>query len=134
MIYPMYAMVLLTLGVGFLTLFGRFKAVKTRAVSIKYFRAMQGPEPVPEYAAVPARHFGNLFEVPVLFYAVCLAAMVLQMGGPVMTGLAWAFVICRVFQAFIHLTYNNILHRMTVFFAGFAVVFIMWTLLVVWGT
>lgn len=134
MIYPMYAMVLLTFVTGLVTLRGRVRAVKSKAISIKYFRAMQGPEPVPDYAAVPARHFVNLFEVPVLFYAACFAAMILQLNGFVMTLLAWSFVACRVAQAIIHMTYNNIRHRMTVFFLGFLVVLTMWTLLVVWAT
>jgi len=134
MIYPMYALVLLTLVVAVMMLRGRVKAVRSRAVPFKYFRAMTGPAEVPEYAAVPSRHFSNLFELPVLFYAVCLAAMILQVNGPVMVGLAWAFVACRYVQAFIHLTYNNIFHRMTIYFTGFGILLGMWTLLVLWTT
>jgi hypothetical protein len=95
---------------------------------------MQGPDAVPDYAHLPARHFINLFEVPVLFYAVCLAAIFLHLSGSAMVFLAWGFVFCRVVQAFIHMTYNNVLHRMLAFFAGFAVVLAMWTLIVVWTT
>ncbi len=109
----------------------RVRAVKTKAVSFRYFRAMQGPDLIPDYAAIPSRHFVNLFEVPVLFYVVCLSSMILQTTGPVMIGLAWCFVSLRVLQAIIHLSYNNIRHRMLVYMGGFGVVITMWTWLVV---
>jgi len=50
-----------------------------------------------------------------------------------MVGLAWAFVILRLIQAVIHLTYNNIFHRMMAYSAGFGVVLVMWTLLALWA-
>ncbi len=112
---------------------GRKRAVKSKEVPFKYFRAMTGDVTLPEYDAIPSRQFSNLFEVPVLFYAACLSSMNLQLNGPVMVGLAWAFVILRLIQAVIHLTYNNIFHRMMAYSAGFGVVLVMWTLLALWA-
>jgi hypothetical protein len=130
MIYPMYVMVLLSFVLALVMFRGRSKAVKSKQIPFKYFRAMTGDVTMPEYASIPTRHFSNLFEVPVLFYAVGLASMILQQAGPVMIGLAWAFVFLRLVQAIIHLTYNNIFHRMTAYALGFGVVLTMWTLLV----
>lgn len=134
MIYPMYFMFLLIPLVAVVMFRARVKAVRTKALSFKYFRAMSGDSTVPEYAAIPARHFLNLFELPLLFYVVCLAAMILHIDGPVMVGLAWAFVSCRYVQALIHLTYNHVFHRMLIYGAGLLVLVIMWTLLAAWTT
>ena len=74
MIYPMFAMVLLTAFV-LATLFrSRVSAVRHGLVSAAYFRIYQG-DAEPESSAKRARHFTNLFEAPVLFYVVCLAAI-----------------------------------------------------------
>lgn len=129
----MYVMVLLSFAVALVMIRVRTRAVKSKEVPFKYFRAMTGDVTVPEYVAIPSRQFTNLFEVPVLFYAACLATMILQLNGPVMVGLAWVFVFLRMIQAAIHLTYNNIFHRMLVYAAGFGVVLIMWTLLALWA-
>ena len=129
----MYVMVLLSFAVSLVMMRGRKRAVKSKELPFKYFRSMTGDVAIPEYVAIPSRHFSNLFEVPVLFYAVCLTSMVLELNGPLILGLAWTFVFLRLIQAIIHLTYNNILHRMMVYSAGFVVVLIMWTLLAVWS-
>jgi len=133
MIYPMFAMVLLVGAVAAVMFRSRVRAVRERKLSIKYFRAMSGGE-VPDYAAVPSRHFANLFEVPILFYAVCVSAMVLQATGPLMMTLAWMFVAARYSQAWIHLTYNNVIHRMVAFAVGLLVVLLMWIVLVISAT
>ncbi len=130
----MYFMFLLTPVIAVVMFRARVKAVRTKALDFKYFRAMCGGGEMPEYAAIPARHFINLFELPVLFFIACLIAMITQLDGPVMVCLAWAFVSFRYAQAVIHLTYNNIFHRMLAYSGGLVVVVIMWTLLALWTT
>ncbi|MDX1609123.1 MAG: MAPEG family protein [Halofilum sp. (in: g-proteobacteria)] len=73
-------------------------------------------------------HFRNLFEVPVLFYALCALLAATDAVTPLLVGLAWLFVGLRVLQAGVHLTYNRVLHRFTVYVAGTAVVFLMWVI------
>jgi hypothetical protein len=69
-IYPMFAMVLLTAFV-LATLFrSRVGAVRQGLVSAAYFRIYHG-ESEPESSAKRARHFIDIFEAPVLFYVVC---------------------------------------------------------------
>lgn len=131
MIYPMFAVVMLTAVVGLITIYLRFTSVTRGLVSIKYFRTMSGAANLPESMAKASRHFDNLFELPTLFYAACIVAMITNHTGETMQGLAWAFVAARVAHAFIHITYNNVLHRMISFVAGFVVVMVMWVLLVI---
>lgn len=73
----------------------------------------------------------NQFELPVLFYAVCLA---LQASGAVdalTLSLAWLFAVSRYVHSFIHVTSNRIRHRQPAFVVGFLAVIALWVLLAV---
>lgn len=111
MIYPMFAMVVLT-AVVLVTLFrSRVAAVRRGLVPFSYFGIYQGAVE-PEFTAKPSRHFANLFETPVLFYCACLASMITQNTGPSMQALAWIYVVARVVHAYVHLGSNRIRHRL----------------------
>ncbi|MYL97474.1 hypothetical protein GR702_06765 [Novosphingobium sp. FGD1] len=75
-----------------------------------YYRAHIG-EPEPEVARTAVRHYGNLFELPTLFYAACLTAFVVATVTRWTLIFAWAYVAARVVQSLIHVTYNNPAHR-----------------------
>lgn len=130
LVYPMLALVLLSAIVLASMFAARVRAVKAKEVSTKYFRIYQG-ETEPEQAAKRARHFTNLFEAPVLFYAACLAAMVTQAGGLAMHVLAWAYVAARVIHALVHIGRNRLRPRMAVYFVGWLVLLAMWIVLAV---
>lgn len=73
-------------------------------------------------------NFKNLFEVPVLFYAVCLAIASTGHVTLLQLVLAWLFVASRALHSAIHLTYNVVMHRFYAYFFGVACVFTMWAL------
>jgi hypothetical protein len=128
-IYPMFAMVILT-AVVLVTLFrARVAAVREGRVSLAYFGIYQGAAE-PESSAKAVRHFANLFETPVLFYVACLAAMITNVAGAAMQALAWAYVAARVAHAYVHLGANRIRHRLRVYFASCLVLLAMWIYLV----
>lgn len=129
MIYPMFAMVLLTATVLTILFRSRVRAVRENQVTAKYFRIYQG-EVEPESIAKPARHFSNLFEAPTLFYAACLAAMVTGRTGTAIVVLAWAYVAARVVHAYIHLGSNRLRPRIRAYFASWLVLLAMWIVLV----
>ena len=125
----MFAMVLLT-ALVLATLFrARVGAVRQGVVSAAFFRIYQG-ELEPESSAKLTRHFSNLFEVPVLFYVVCLAAMITQITGAAMQALAWTYVAARVTHAYVHLGANRIRHRLRAYFFSCFVLLAMWIYLV----
>jgi hypothetical protein len=128
-IYPMFAMVVLT-SLVLVTLFrSRVGAVRQGLVSAAYFRIYQG-EVEPESTAKPARHFVNLFEAPVLFYVVCLAAMITQVTGIAMQALAWTYVAARIVHSYVHLGGNRLRRRMRAYFFSWFVLLVMWIYLV----
>ncbi len=67
-------------------------------------------------------NFADLLEMPVLFYVVCLMAFVAGRVNPLFLDLAWIYVALRVLHSAVHLTYDNPLHRTTLFaLSNFAV-------------
>jgi hypothetical protein len=74
-------------------------------------------------------NFRNLFEIPVLFYAVCPVLFLTGNVTPLQLSLAWAFVLTRVIHSYVHVTYNKVMHRFNAFVLGMAAVFAMWATL-----
>jgi len=130
LVYPMFAMVLLTGFVLVILFRSRVRAVRDNKVSIKYFRIYQG-EIEPEETAKPARHFANLFEAPVLFYAACITGMITQDDGMAALALAWTYVAARLLHTYIHLGANRVRHRLRAYFAGWLVLAALWIQIVV---
>ena len=130
LVYPMSAMVLLTMIVLVKLFRARVAAVRSGQIDVTYYRLYQGALE-PEQQQKFTRHFINLFEAPTLFYVACLAAMVAGVGGIVMLVLAWAYVVARYLHAFIHLGGNRLRKRMTIYFVSWLILAAMWTYLVV---
>ena len=124
LLYPMFAMVVLTFLVGAITLRARIRGAQSGDVKMGYFKTMKGE--APDYITKPVRHFNNLFETPTLFYTVCLAAMITQTTGVWMQSLAWVYVVFRCAHAYIHIGPNKVIHRMWAFLLSFVVILVMW--------
>jgi len=124
LVFPMLAMVFLTITVLGILLRSRIRAVKSGRVDMAYFKVFQGVEP--EETAKPARHLSNLFEAPVLFYAGCITAMVVHDTGVAMVAIAWAYVVARVVHAIVHLGRNRIRQRLRAYFSSWVVLLALW--------
>lgn len=125
MLYPMFMLVILTYVVLLLTARTRIGSVRDGSVPIDYYALMSGHE-VPDFVAKTTRHFNNLFEVPVLFYAGAITYLALDLSTSIPVTLAWCFVGARFVHTMIHLGYNNVLHRLIVFGIGNVFVLAMW--------
>ena len=112
---PMLVVVALTFVAFIRMAAARGAAVK--AVPANFYRAHQGGQE-PEAAVVAVRHYGNLFELPTLFYAACITAFVLGAVSTWVMVFAWGYVALRLLQSAIHLTYNNPAHRGGAFVMG----------------
>ncbi|WP_019531577.1 MAPEG family protein [Dasania marina] len=130
MLYPMFAMVVLTFIIGFVALKTRFASVKNGEVKASYYRLMAGQE-VPNTVTQSTRAFNNQFEVPVLFYVVCTLYISMGIENPYAIYTAWAFVVFRCIHAVIHLTYNHVLHRLSAYWLAILCVLALWLLLIV---
>lgn len=127
MLYAMFALVLLSLGVAFRMLFLRVKAIKTGQVRISQFRLNTGE--MPADIAQAAKNYSNLFEIPVLFYIAGTIAIAMDVESTAMVIFAWLFVVSRLVHSWVHLTYNNVIHRMWAFMTGNVCLVIIWGML-----
>ncbi len=125
LVYPMAAMVVLTFVVLVILFRSRIRMVRDGLAPVSYFRTFQGAVE-PDYAAKPARHFSNLFEAPTLFYAGCLAAMIVGVRGVAVLALAWGYVAARAVHAWIHLGGNRVRHRLRAYFISWLLLLALW--------
>ena len=131
LVYPMFALVMLSTIVLVKLFRSRVSAVKEGHVSSAYFRIYQG-EREPEKTAKASRQFSNLFEAPTLYYAACVTAMVVNDVSPWLLMMAWLYVVARVAHAYVHLGKNRLRHRIRAYFASWIVLVGMWLHIVVY--
>ena len=129
MLYPMFMMVILTIMIGCIAFTARVKSVKTGKVKARSYKLMDA-EAYPEDVVKTTRNFNNQFEIPVLFYVVCLLFMTLDINNQLGLVLAWSFVGLRFIHALIHITYNKLTHRLLAFWLGGIVVLGLWLTLI----
>lgn len=126
-LWPVIAMVALTAMVWTRMYAVRLKEIRTRSIHPQSLATRRSASQLLQNTAA-ADNFGNLFEVPVLFFAVCLA---LALSGAVTATqllLAWTFVSLRAAHSFIHLGANRVIHRFAVHVLATGTVFLMWFL------
>lgn len=124
---PFVALMLLTLAVWLRLYFTRIRQIKRQRVHPQKLatRAQRANVPLGDAEATNSDNFQNLFELPVIFYAVCLALFITGEVDALYLVLAWMFVVLRVAHSVIHVTYNRVIHRFAVYVAGGAVLFAM---------
>lgn len=73
-----------------------------------------------------ADNLRNLFEMPVLFYALCLAVVSVGVTSPFLVNGAWAFVVLRAVHSLIQCTTNRVRHRFLAYVASSLVLAVLW--------
>jgi len=128
LVYPLFAMFLLTFAVGVHMFLVRVRAVKSGAIKTSYFH-LYDQNGGPEKMIQASRHFSNLFETPVLFYTVCILG-ILSTQGFLFVVLAWMYVAARAVHALIHLGSNRLKSRMRIYGVSWLILLALWGLLV----
>ncbi len=124
--WPMIAQVALVYAVYLLIGMRRKKAVESGSATVSQFRENRDE---PAESLYVRNNLANQFELPVLFYAVCLALFVTGGADVAAVSLAWVFVLSRFGHAYVHVTSNRIRHRQPLFVLGFFALGAMWLLL-----
>lgn len=105
---------------------GEMRAKRIDAQSLATVRAASGQLERTQ----AADNFRNLFEVPVLFYVLCIALAVTGASTPGFVTAAWAYAGLRALHSLIHVTYNRVMHRFLVYVSSTLLLFGMWVVLV----
>ena len=80
---------------------------------------------IPDEVAASSHNLRNLFEVPVVFYAVCLYLMVAGQVDQIHVYCAWSFLIFRVIHSVIHCSYNLVIHRFVAYIVSCLALWVM---------
>jgi len=124
MLLPCLAMVLLTLIIGLLTLYRRIRSMQQLKISPQQVAtSAQKAELLADTRA--SDNFNHLFELPILFYVLCLLCLVLQQTSIMLSIMAWGFVVSRYIHSFIQCTNNKVMHRFMLFLVGYMFVIAM---------
>ncbi|MDI6027675.1 MAPEG family protein [Corticibacterium sp. UT-5YL-CI-8] len=121
--WPVIAQAILTFIAYGVMYSRRMQAVKSGTADVRAFKRRNAE---PEASATAANNILNQFELPVLFYVVCLSLYVTNGASYVALLLAWLFVASRYLHAYVHMTSNRLLHRRPTFMIGFVAVVMMW--------
>ena len=122
---PMGALALLTFLVLGLIPLRRFRAAFAGQVGADDFKFGESRR-VPGHVSIPNRNYMNLLEVPTLFYVGGLMYYVAGRVDGVALAVAWTYVVLRAVHSAIHVTYNNVFHRLTVFAISNVVLGVFW--------
>ena len=123
----MGALAFLTFGVLLLIPIRRFRAGALGQITADDFKFGESVT-VPGHVSIPNRAMMNLLELPMLFYVGSLMFFVTGKVDGVALGVAWTYVALRFVHSAIHLTYNNVRHRLIPFAASNVVLIVYWVL------
>ncbi len=126
---PVLALAALTFTVLLFIPIRRFRAVFAGQVTPNDFALGESPA-VPPVVALANRNYMNLLELPMLFYAVCVAMFVTGTVDGLAVKIAWVYVGLRLLHSAVHITFNHVPTRLTIFaLSNFALI----TLWVIFG-
>ena len=127
MLQPLAALMLWTIVVWVYMYVRRISTMQKLGIDPQSVaQGMDDPRQLPAAMANPPANLRNLFEIPVIFYAVVLALCLLPFSL-LEVQLAWAFVGLRIVHSVIHITYNRVIHRFVAYVAG---ALVLWVLVV----
>jgi len=121
---PLFVQVALTFAIGFWMAAGRIAAARAGKVHPRQI-ALREPN-WPKHLMQLQNAFLNQFEMPVLFYALTILAVITQTADLWFVVPAWIFVALRLAHAYVHVTSNRVPRRALVFLVGCAVLLVMW--------
>jgi len=121
--WPFLAQIAITL-VGFLRL-GLEKRKALAAGNVDLSKTPLDNDAWPDHVLKVSNNIRNQFQVPLLFYVLCLMFAALGAVDIMVLTLAWAFVASRLVHAWIHMGSNVVPARFAAFAIGFVIVIAM---------
>ena len=123
-IYPAFAVVLLTIISMIKMRLVLEKHLKSKEVKFKYLKVYEGS--VPEDLEQARQHYKNYFELPVLFYVLLIFVYATNNVNQYDIILAWLFVFFKSVHSFIRMTSNYVPFRAIAFILSCLVLICGW--------
>ena len=122
--YPLFTMVLLTLLVALRRLYFNTRAVLSGEVHIKHFRLFDAGISLKLQSV--AQHYKNMFEMPILFYILCILLIINNNYTQFDVIIAWGFVLFRVLHSLARIPNKDVNLRFGLFTGSFIMLVIGW--------
>ena len=100
-VLPLCVMAFLKIFLTFRLLSLAYSEIKKKNIKLSQFRLYEGDFPDKLWSA--RYQFQNMFEIPILFYVLCLINMTVKSYNQIDIILAWGFVFFRVIHFFVRL-------------------------------
>lgn len=122
---PVFTMLLLTLVVWVYMYARRIPFIINANLSDEQMTPLAFMQLTPPAVANPSDNLKNLFEIPVLFYFLCLYLFVTQQVDSFYVTAAWIFTFFRILHSAMHCTRNIVIVRFWLYFVSCVAFFTM---------
>ncbi len=112
---PLFAMILLTFIVWVYMYVRRIRFILSRSLTPGEMEPIAFAQISPPKVSNPSDNLKNLFEIPVVFYALVLYLFVTQQVDITNLSAAWLFVGFRVLHSAVHCTFNRVMLRFNLY-------------------
>jgi len=129
---PMLALMLLTFIVWVYMYVRRIPFIRQARLRPEQMTPLGFAQLSPPAVANPSDNLKNLFELPTLFFALCLMLYAVGRVDPTGLFMAWWFVAFRYAHSLVHCTFNHIRLRFTLYALSSAALWFMVLRAVYW--
>jgi hypothetical protein len=125
-LWPTFALVALIFAVVIAMASKRFAYMKTTPPRRENFISSASQKAYFAPVDSPASNLANLFEMPVLFFALVPLLLIFRHADHIQVGLAWLFVVLRAVHSVIHVREGRALFRFRAYLASCITLSVMW--------
>ena len=125
-LWPTFALAALVYAVWLTMFVQRFRHMKRTPPSAEDFAHKAAAADYFRPVEAPASNFANLFEMPVLFFALVPLLLVTRHADHAQVALAWSYVVLRAVHSVIHVARGPVVRRFAVYLLSCAVLSAMW--------
>ncbi len=122
---PVFALFLLTLIVWIYLYAKRIPWIQASNLTPEQMTPHEFERIQPDAVRHPSDNFKNLFEIPVLFYVLCIYLYATGSVDGLYVAAAWGFVLLRYLHSAVHCTVNVVLLRFALYFIGTSIFWLM---------
>ena len=125
-LWPTFALVALIFAVWLTMFVDRVRHMRQVPPSPERLATSAGTKAYFEPVEAASNNFTNLFEMPVLYFALVPLLLVLHHAGHVEVALAWAYVVLRAVHSLIQIARQPVHVRFVVYLASCVALSAMW--------
>ena len=125
-LWPTFALVALIYVIWLVMYVQRFALMKRTPPTPEDFATMDVGRRYFAPVEMPAANLINLFEMPVLFFALVPLLLITQQANPIQVALAWAYVLLRAVHSVVQIVIRRVPLRFMVYVLSCAVLSAMW--------